>query len=275
VAGDTLEVKMMRQRSWSLSLWSVLPVVVVTLTALTPLEAQTTDPDTPASSPLWWTLTDDISPQELRRSFRDRQGNLQRYLEALEKGAAEPLPAAQLDYLSYFHSGALHPELLPMWEAFDAFALRFRYHQGWPDKAPRELRAFGISPQGAEAIISRAHQHLASVDRLILEIGDQQGELMALARRASEVLGDQAVRMALKEHRPEVIAQATDRPLGQVKKLMDVWEIDPTAASSEELLPELEEVLDSEDWGNLRRYLLREVAPGTSAIDFDYSEKIR
>lgn len=239
------------------------------------LEAQTTDPDTPASSPLWWTLTDDVSPQELRQSFRDRKGNLQHYLEALEKGLAAPHPPEQLEYLSYFHSGALHPELLPMWEAFDTFATGSRYHAGWDVKAAEGLRTYGISAAGIEIILPYAYEALARQDRLIQEIGDEQREFIALTRKAAEVLGDQAVRMAMKHRKAEVLAQAANRPLDQVRKLMSSWEIDPTASTMDALLPQLKEALDEKDWQNLRRYLLHEVAPETSAIDFDYSEKLQ
>jgi hypothetical protein len=55
---------------------------------------------------------------------------------------------------------------------------------------------------------------------------------------------------------------------------MRAWETDPTATSAQKLLPRLKESLSPEDWEGLRAYLLAEVAPVTSAIDFDDPEAV-
>jgi hypothetical protein len=238
------------------------------------IEAQTTDPETPASSPLWWTLTDDVSPRELRQTFRDRDASLEHYLEAVEKGLVTLYPPEQLEDLVYFHSGALHPELLPFWEAFDAFALRFRYRTGWSEKAPAELRSHGLSEEGARLVIEEAQQHLRDTDALKLELGTKQRDFLALSKKAAAAIGPAGVRHALENRDTRTLARAAGESTEQVQALMRAWETDPTATSAQKLLPRLKESLSPEDWEGLRAYLLAEVAPVTSAIDFDDPEAV-
>ena len=245
------------------------------LTIATPaLQAQTTDPETPASSPLWWTLSEDVSPQELRRSFRDHDVILKHYSEALDQGSVASYSPEQLEYLSYFHSGALHPELLPMWEAFDAFALRFRYREEWSDRASRELRRYGVSEAGSELISSEAQEHLQVVDLKKLELGSQQRDFVELMKSAADVMGKPAAKQALRNRDASTLARALGKSANDLRRLLIAWETDPTAVSAKEVLPRLKDKLSAEDWESLRRYLLAEVAPHTSAIDFDDPEAI-
>ncbi|HSL83314.1 MAG TPA: hypothetical protein VLF66_11105, partial [Thermoanaerobaculia bacterium] len=87
-----------------------------------PSSGQPMDLDTPPGSPLWWTLTDEISPMELRTALRDPEAHLARYLAAIEAGVADVLPEDQVQTLSFYYNRDLTPELTPMWVAFSAFA---------------------------------------------------------------------------------------------------------------------------------------------------------
>lgn len=232
-----------------------------------PLDAQTTDPKIPASSPVWWTLTDEITPQELRRIYGDPKDSQRRYLLAVEKGLVKPLSPERLEEMVFFQHGGQSPELLPMSEAFDGFALRL-YRPSWPAAGAEELLAFGISPEGGKAIIEAAERFLLEVDAMIDELGEEQGAFLDIMRRAQERLGGQALNRALEARDVATLSIAAGTPVPETRRLMEAWEIDPAAEVSATTLPRLKDALTPEDWEAFRRYLLIEVAPVSSATDF-------
>jgi len=91
--GDLRHLELKRvQGARSARLAGALLVVVAfvcTLAAPRPAAAQPFDLDTPADSPLWWTVTDAPSPAELRAALRDPEAHLERYPEALAGGSNE------------------------------------------------------------------------------------------------------------------------------------------------------------------------------------------
>jgi hypothetical protein len=82
------EVRSMKRTPWYPSLAGSV-VIALVLGGAAILSAQTTDPKVPASSPLWWTLTDELSPQELRRIYADPADSRRRYLLAVERHLME------------------------------------------------------------------------------------------------------------------------------------------------------------------------------------------
>jgi len=246
--------------------WFLLGVLGV---GVVPAKAQTTDPKVPASSPLWWTLTDELAPQELRRIYGDPEDSRRRYALAVEKRIVRPLPPERLDELVFFQNGALSPELLPMWEAFDAFALRLRYRPSWDEEsAVEDLRGAGVSEKGAETIVRYSARYLTEVDALIEKIKDGQQEFVRIMRQAKPALGKEGLDRALEKRDVGTLALAAGRSVPETERLMSQWEIDPTASVGEEMLPELKGELAPQDWELFRAYLLEDVAPVSSAIEF-------
>ncbi len=254
---------------WCLSLAGSLVVLLVLCGAAT-LNAQTTDPKIPGSSPLWWTLTDELSPQELRRIYGDPDDSRRRYLLAVERRLVEPVPPERLDKLVFFQNGALSPELLPMWEAFDAYAVRLRHRPLWDaDKAAEELREFGLSAAGIEIVVHEAGRFLTEVDALIAEVKDGQQDFVEIMRRAEGTLGEKELERALEARNVASLALAAGETVPETRRLMEQWEIDPAASVAERMLPELKRELGSGDWALLRAYLLEEVSPLSSAIELE------
>ena len=233
------------------------------------VQAQTTDPKVPASSPLWWTLTDGLAPQQLRRIYADPEDSRRRYALAVERKLVQPLPQEKLDKLLFFQNGALSPELLPMWEAFDAFALRLRHRPSWDEeKAAADLQKFDVSAAGAEVVARESSRYLTEVDALIEKIRDDQQAFVEIMRQAKRTLGKEGLDRALKSRDVPALALAAGRRVPETGRLMEQWEIDPTASVAESMLPELKRELSPRDWELFRGYLLKEVSPLSSAIEF-------
>jgi hypothetical protein len=233
-----------------------------------PLDAQTTDPKIPASSPVWWTLTDEITPQELRRIYGDPKDSQRRYLLAVEKGLVKPLSPERLEELVFFQHGGQSPELLPMSEAFTLFAFRLHHRPSWIEAGEKDLLAFGISAGGIETIIEGAERFAVEAEAMSDELREDQGAFLDIMRRAQERLGGQALDRALEARDVATLSIAAGTPVPETRRLMEAWEIDPAAEVSATTLPRLKDALTPEDWEAFRRYLLIEVAPVSSATDF-------
>ena len=251
-------------RLWALSLASALVPGGGAL-----LEAQTTDPKIPASSPVWWTLTDEISPQELRRVYGDEEASRERYRRAVAAGLAEAVPAEKLESLVFFQNGAQSPELLPMYEALDAFALRFRHRPQWAEQAPLELESHGISAAGIDIVTQYAHRLLADIDALIEEVKHGQQGFLEVMDKAEASLGEKGLRRAVEARDVESLSVASGVPVPEIRRRMTDWETDPLIVVSERMLPQLKRDLTARDWERLRTYLLEEVSPVSSAVEFE------
>lgn len=250
--------------------WAPWALLIVLLVAGVAVAAQTTDPKVPASSPLWWTLTDEITPQELRRIYGDPKDSQRRDLLAVEKGLKRPVSPERLKELLFFQDGSQSPELLPMWEAFDIFASRFGYRWNWEERGPAALREHGISARGVETIVGVSHRHNRRVAALTEEIRDGTHDFLDLQRRAEPVVGEEGLNRALDERDVVTLSVAVGVSVPAVSRLMADWEIDPGAATAEELLPELKAELSAEDWERFRHFLLADVSPRTSCTWWDH-----
>lgn len=246
----------------------VLIALVGLALLLGPVDAQTTDPKIPASSPVWWTLTDEITPQELRRIYGDPKDSQRRYLLAVEKGLVEPVPPERLEELVFFQHGGQSPELLPMSEAFTLFALRLKYRPSWPEAGEKGLGEFGISHGGEKMILEEAKRFAVEVDAMMDELKEEQGAFLDIMRRALERLGPRGLDRALEARDVATLSIAAGTPVPETRRLMEAWETEPSAEVSATTLPRLKDELTPEDWEAFRRYLLLEVAAGSSAVDF-------
>lgn len=172
------------QRGTLLSLsWRTVGLILALILLPTVSRAQPHKLDTPTDSPLWWTLTDEITPQKLKALYADRTSSLARYDDAVEAGLEEPLPARgkrSRACLTFYRNAELTPQLEPMWIAFRAF---YNAHldqelsgNEYVDAVPHRLQEFGISPSGVDVILAAAKSTKAEVKRrspeFIPRIGD-------------------------------------------------------------------------------------------------------
>lgn len=237
--------------------------LAVGLLASTPatLSAQINPPDTPASSPLWWTLDPEIEPAQLRARHLDRLATHERYAQAVEAGLAEPLAPDALERLEFYLNGRQHPELLPMWNAFAWFAKTSDSSRGEERTAAR-LAGHGVSHSGIERIQAEAHALLQESWRIEDETRRAAGELRRMVDAASERGSAGEAREAWKAGDARALSAATGRPRVEIERHLDQargakhW---ATAVASK--LVELRQALDASDWASLRHMLKHDLAP--------------
>lgn len=267
---------------------SLLAVLVVTGSMLPVVgHAQPMPLDTPVDSPQWWTLTDDVTPAELRRLYNDRSLSLERYDAAVEAGLERPLPERgeeSRECLTFYFHPELTPELEPMWLAFDTFFVFYTPGEhAWEENveaAPRDLQQkFGVSPSGVTTILSAAAITAVEFDSLMADLGPKQDamtlllmELSADPVRAAAAPPEGQLFEAMLQKDYATVAAAVGRSESEIRALVDAhadWNA-PYALVAEQL-PGLKAALNDSDWQGLRRYLLETVVARKGAsIHFDH-----
>jgi hypothetical protein len=241
--------------------------------------------DRPVDSPLWWTLTDEVTPAELKQLHSDRSLSLERYDAAVEAGLQRPLPergAYGRECLVFYFNRDLTPELQPMWQAFEWF---FAFHTPGEhaleenvQAAPRDLRRFGVSPSGVDAILNAASATQVEVESLMRDRGPKVQKMTILLRelyddplRAAAILPEGQFYDAVLGRDYGTVASVVGRPEGEIRALVDShadW--DESYALIAEALPRIKAELTEGDWQGLRRYLLEvRVAGGGASKHFD------
>lgn len=251
-------------------------VLVAGLAGVHAGHAQPMDLDTSVDSPLWWTLTDEISPAELRSAFRDPEAHLRRYQEALAAGvASQELNDEALSYLSFYYNRRLTPELTPLWLAFDAFAGGHLELLG-AAHATDTLTAFGFGRTAIDTILLYATRLLRETEGIVEEVGSRSMKFVKIQRRAIEDLGgdrraNALVRRAAKQGDLDLLLPSADVSRSQLADLRAAWLRHPLTETAEKLLPELRQQLSEDNWQQLRRFLLEHVVSGmgNQSIDFD------
>ena len=220
--------------------------------------------DRPADSPLWWTLTDSLSPEELRAAHRDPQANLERYLKHLDGGWAPSLTEEETALLSFYVNAQRTPELVPAWYAFHVFS-RFRVTREGDEAVSMQLGRHGVSQQGRQSILGTAARHRAALEEAISRIGPQQVHFVLLQRRAIEQLGSDAqarvtVNEATARRDSAFLARLGGESEERTRELLAAGTTDSIVDQAAETLPLLRKGLSGADWDAFRRYLLAEVA---------------
>lgn len=219
-------------------------------------------PHIPSDHPYWWTLTDELSPQELRQKLEERQAEIRREARAeLEKlRSAGDSDGKDAEITLWFISGDVNPELLPAWSAFFAFSASMVGHDE-KDEREAELKDFGISAFAARQIVDSA----AQVDEDAREVF---GEGFERAKRLRKLLDDVAARLPKEQVREmrssndvDFLAAATGVPVKEVHDLTLRIHRDPAATASVPALVSLRATIGEEQWQLFRRYMLQEVAP--------------
>lgn len=236
--------------------------------------------DRPVDSPLWWTLTDELTPAELKRLHSDRSLSLERYDAAVEAGFQRPLPEQgpyRRECLLFYFNRELTPELEPMWQAFESFFLFYTPGEHAREEnvqaAPRDLRRFGVSPSGVDTILNAAAATHAEFDSLMADFGPKMREMTILLRevyddprRAAAVPPEGEVYAAVQRKDYGTVASVLGRPEIEIRALVDShadWDVPYALIAG--ALPGLKEELTEGDWQGFRRYLLEVLAAGGGA----------
>lgn len=267
----------------SLLLWRAASLVLAFVLLPTVSGAQPHKLDTPTDSPLWWTLSDEVTPEQLKALYSDRSLSLERYDEAVAAGLARPLPdtgTRSRACMLFYSNSQLSPELELMWQAFRAF---YTVHLNrefagdeYVDAVPDELQKFGISPAGRGVILAAARSTPVEVDRRLPEFIPRLSEATLLmheiysnpARAATAPPVDQ-FRNSMETRDYAAIAAVTGRPKAEIRELVDSyanWNVPYELVA--EALPVLKADLSDADWSGFRRYLLEVVVSDTDSAPY-------
>lgn len=240
--------------------------------------AQVYDLEMPSDSPVWWTLTDDISPGEMKATFADRAAHHERHARAVEAGIANELSEEGSRRLSFYTNTEQNPELTPVWRALDVWARSLVGPYGRPGSLERELSEYGISPSAADRLKVYAAKFVQERQVLIETNKDDQQEFVTIQR---EMLDSKALspdtqqaevllQRAREQRDLELFARTSGRTTERIAELIATSRIDPGAHAGAASLPLIREDLEPEEWEGFRRYLLERVVPGMGSLtDFD------
>ncbi len=224
----------------------------------------------PPESPAWWTLTDEITPEQLRHALTDPELTKQRFLDAVEAGAQQKVPASRLEQLYVCFEGELTPELVPLWYAYAYLAIRrdIRTEVGEPDWLSEQLTGTGISAEGIRAVAGETFAYDARFDGFI-ESHKRRGngflDVLGGARRRAS---NRELNDLLARRDTVAIANLARRPTAEVQALAEAWELDPILEAALPSITALRKTLTARDWAALRDYLIRVVAPTAGFCDF-------
>lgn len=241
------------------------------------------DLDLPADSPVWWTLTDSLSPAQLRATLRDRAAHLARYRNAYEAGLVDELPEQGLRRLSFYVNSEQTPELTPMWRAFDVWADSFTELYG-REMLVGHLASFQVAPAAVDKLLVIADEHLRLRDAVAAELEPKKLEFVQVQRevilsRATPDGGQDGglvVEQALTTGNLEPLVQASGKPHARIEELFAAWKVNPAARSAETHLPRVRAELTKGEWSAFRRYLVQRVVPGIGPLmDFDAGRSAR
>lgn len=238
-------------------------VVLLTASLGNPVEGQWMVPPPSVDSPYWWTLTDEVSPLELRQALVNPSANRQRYLAAKEADGVV-VPPVELGRIDHFISGQMTPELFPMFDAYITLAF-----QTDRDEKPtrRLLSLYGFYTDDANLVISSLVNFMHDRNEAVAEAAPRHQELMEIVSRSRVPLKEAFLRGDV-----DRVAAATGTSRDRVAELFPAWNAAPAIETALDALSALRQQLSERDWENLRRLLLEEVAPRMSIMDIQDNE---
>ncbi len=262
------------------SLAAILAVVIA-LAGSRPSSAQPMDLDTPVDSPLWWTLTDEITPGQLRATYRDPMAQVDRYQAAMKAGlAAQNFNEEQLKSVKFYYNTRLDPELTPMWLAFEAFAGAHLHFRG-AAHATDALTNFGFGRTAVTTILLFGTREFDESQAIVQEVGPaslefQEMERKAIRGRGGDRVAVKTIERAAKEGDLDMLQQSTGVSRDHLAELRAAWMRNPVTETAAKLLPELREQLNGDDWQRLRRFLLEHVVAdmGNELLDIDPGQEV-
>jgi hypothetical protein len=220
-------------------------------------------PHIPSDHPYWWTLTDELSPQELRKKLSERQTAVRREaraeLEKVKRSAGESSTGRE-EVEVWFLRGDEHAELFPAWDAFYSFAVTMVGFDE-KDKREEELKKFGLSAFASRQIVESAAEVAEEAEEFHREGVREAQRLRKLLDDVAARLPPEQVRQMKAANDVGFLAAATGVEVNEVRKLTLRVQMDSKAAAAVPALVSLRAAIGEEQWKLLRRYLLEEVAP--------------
>jgi len=238
-----------------LKLWFVTLIVAILLAS--PLYSQWIDKLPPASSPYWWTLTDEVSPQQLRSQY-SKQRHKERYQQAVEEGKREPLSAHDMDDILIFVDGRLTPEYNRLPEVLGRLCAWLAFS---PDELASQLHGAGFSSAEIEFLSQTARARDLEMEELGRANGEKASQFLALLKRASETFPREEFRRVLRTRSYGRLSQISGYSQSQIKDKAEAWAFEPLAEVDLSTAIVVKNGLSQESWSRLRSFLLRDVSP--------------
>lgn len=212
-------------------------------------------PHIPINHPYWWTLTDELSPAELKQ-------RLERRVEArrAEVKAGRRRATAQSvveSPVTWSIQGGQEPELFPVWSTFYSFASAHVTDRP-REEVVHELVTFGLDPEAAEVIIKAAEETWAS--DLSQEITEAMLQLRSLRLRAEEQLGPERAKEMWRTNDFALLSEQVGWSQAALRDLVQRSARDWRAESAVPAIVSLRREIGERQWDLFRRYLLVEVA---------------
>ncbi len=244
--------------------------VLVLLYAQPALGCWNADYSATADSPAWWTLSDKITPEELRHQCLDTEEQQLRYLEAVQSGLAYDLPDMQLSELVFYVDGAATPELVPAWRAFVSFASAF---DTWPDRSiepqRRMLAARGLDDDSIEYVLWAAGWRNLRAKELEEEVGDDFTRLEELSAKAREAGRYAEFYAAATRRDAQALSAQTGAPAAEFERGLRARRRRHEEVYAVEAIVDLKEKLGDVGWEALRAFLLEQVAVTMQGVGFE------
>lgn len=245
---------------WSLIKLSSLTVMLCVVAAAA--AGQLVNEPPPVDSSYWWTLSDEISPAELRRALQSRRLSRERLELDVERNRHDPVSDERLAELAIYMNGAVRPELIPLWNAFNRYTFNFLTDDEHAQRALDRLLEWGVSAEGAELFETVTHEHWKLEDKLVEEVREPGVRFAKeVLGPAHEEIGETATNRLLAAHDVAGLARLAGKSETTVRAWYQAWKRDPAAEAGRVSVETLRESLSDSDWRALRRFLLRRVAP--------------
>lgn len=214
------------------------------------------------NSSYWWTLSDEISPAELRRAVQSRRLSRERLKVDIESNRHDPVSDARLAELSIYINGAVTPELIPLWDAYHRYAFNFLIDEEHTQQALDRLTEWGVSAEGVDVFETVTDEHWKLHNELVEELREPSSqfsrEVLAPTR---EQIGKSATNRVLEQNDIAGLARLSGKSEATVRAWHQAWRRDAVAETSRVSAEALRESMSDSDWQALRRFLLRREAP--------------
>lgn len=219
-------------------------------------------PHIPSDHPYWWTLTDELSPQELREKLAERHAAVRREalaeLEELKKTRGASVYGEEVE--RWFLVGSEDAKLFPMWKAFDSFAGGMVVHDE-KDEREAKLREFGLNAFAARQVVDVAEQANEESEELHRQKVREAQRLRELQQDVASRLPAERVRQMNRDEDVDFLAAAAGVPVEELRTLTRRIHSDTGATTAVPALVSLRAAIGEEQWQLFRRYLLEKAAP--------------
>ncbi len=215
----------------------------------------------------WKTLSDDITPQQLRTERTDPQAIARRHAEAVREGRMPDLPNGLR--VKRFVDPSRTPELLSLWEAF--FYLAGPLDVELQSLLLSHLVDFGFEEEMAKTIADECARFSSSLAKksadagTVLEAFFQHVDALAEGQQDASQIRNRLERYAA-EGNVKYLAQHMDISEDEANLFATAFSGQYSRELAEATLTQLESQLDADEWWLFRDYLLTYVQDSVGVI---------